>query len=65
MTPGKVSKQNANYRPATGQETCRNCKFFIYASRQCQVVEGPIDQDFTSDLYQPKELGVMGAFRRR
>jgi 8-oxo-dGTP pyrophosphatase MutT (NUDIX family) len=55
---GATTKMEANYRPATGIESCANCQFFD-GQMGCSVVEGPVGemadgQPMVSDLYQKK-----------
>ena len=59
--PGKVSKQQSNYRLAESvSRSCKACDFFLYdttggTNHACQKVEGLIDADFTSDLFKPQQ----------
>lgn len=50
---GKISKERANYQESLGENKCENCRFFNYTKKKCEVVEGPIDMNFVSDLWQP------------
>lgn len=50
----RVSKEEANYRQAQGDEACASCKFFL-PPEACQLVEGLIDPNGVSDLFEPKE----------
>lgn len=52
-TTGKISKERANYQESSGEHKCENCRFFNYTKKKCEVVEGSIDMNFVSDLYQP------------
>ena len=56
----KISKGKANYRPSTSDiENCKNCRLFLYdttgnGKHGCQVIEGLINPNFVSDLFQPQ-----------
>lgn len=50
---GKSTKQEANYRPADGKESCGNCRHF--SAGECDVVSGHVEKDHVSDLYEPAE----------
>lgn len=54
----KVSQEEANYRPATAQDlaagrSCETCKHFKPEENSCYVVEGDIQPNMVSDLFEP------------
>ena len=51
----RKSKEWSKYRPADvgSAESCVTCRFFLPMYNACTVVEGLIEPNFTSDLYEP------------
>jgi 8-oxo-dGTP pyrophosphatase MutT (NUDIX family) len=50
----QVSKEEANYRLAeNGQNTCDYCIHYLSDTMECEVVEGAIMPNMTSDLFEP------------
>lgn len=55
--PMKRSKAEVNYRSASGEQRCGNCRFFVPGVKrsfrgQCQLVEGSISADDVCDLWE-------------
>lgn len=48
-----------NYRAATGDSNCGNCRFFDSGYMRCQVVEGTVDPSMTSDLWTAPFAGFV------
>ena len=57
---GKFSQPDANYRPESESNVCGTCRFYLRDEQstvgQCQVVDGPINWNGTSDLYISAEM---------
>lgn len=52
---GKITQEKVNYHKSdSATKNCSSCKFFNEADEKCQVVEGFIEPDHISDLYQSK-----------
>lgn len=51
---GKREKSSVNYRPATGDERCKTCRYSYgpMDDRRCRRVKGRIDPDDTCDLWE-------------
>ncbi len=50
---GKISKEKANYhKSGNPQKMCGNCRFYHVDTDYCEVVDGKIDYNFVSDLWQ-------------
>lgn len=47
----RKSKQFANYREADGTQRCGNCRY--YSGPSCNLVEGYVEANYVSDLYDP------------
>ncbi len=55
-TEGKISKEKADYHDTDSKEkNCSTCRFFNYKEEACQVVEGKIESNYISDLWQSKK----------
>jgi len=63
----KVSQDVANYRPATGNDSCSVCKHFLPPDA-CELVDGMISPGGVSDLFEraagtaPDAQSVLDAF---
>jgi hypothetical protein len=58
---GKVSKQDANYRKADGEQRCDNCSHWQSPSG-CEIVAGKIVPDMVSDYWEAQgDAGTGGA----
>jgi hypothetical protein len=56
---GKAPPEQVNYRPAEDPAmSCATCQHFIEVDGSCEVVAGPIDPTFTSDLFEPIEQAL-------
>lgn len=53
---GKVSKDKANYREASGDQRCGNCAY--YTDHACTKVEGRIEPNMVSDIYLRSKTAV-------
>lgn len=52
---GKISQEKADYRKTDSTEkNCNTCRFFKAKTNYCEVVEGHIEPNMVSDLWQPK-----------
>lgn len=51
-TPDKIEQEQANYRIATGGDSCATCENFV-APDSCQVVAGLIKANGLCDVFSP------------
>jgi hypothetical protein len=49
----KVTKDDANYKPAEDDRKCGRCVYFNAKDKLCRLVAGPINADDTCDLFKP------------
>ena len=50
---GKRDKSSVNYRHATGEQRCGNCRYML-ASGECKRVKGIVQPSEVCDLWEQK-----------